>query len=732
MKKLEPKGFRLNERYRLQNAKLSIRDIFDVIVELVTNADDRYQILKIKGCIEIEVRRQRGGKGSILRVRDYADGMSSEQMDKKLQGYGQRVSGLEQGLNVRGTNSRGAKDIAALGLASFQSIPGDGFLHQCDIHHQFTPYQSEKLTARHRKDIGIEGGTGTLVTVRLDPGIKVPQHDKFIKDISNLVMLREIFSDPDRTIIVRDLNQNTKDRMHAAVIAGTDKTKVTFDVPGYPKATAKLVVKRAHKQFPRERNRFRTGGIIIKARHAIHEATLFDSRLETDPNAVWFYGKLTCPYIDQLWNDYDDAIERQEENAANNPFPIADPLRKTGLVREHPFVEALFGEVLKRLRPLVEDERKQAESQKATVESKETRKRLNKLESAAAKFMDDKQEDDESSRDPNKDDQSTKLQDKGYTLNPPFAQLVCGHSIKVWLNIRQDAFPEFQAGSDVRIKCLTDEISTSKSICGLEAHPTQENVLRAVWKVTAQKVTQTTGIRVRIGSIVEEIAFEVFSSEADKYKHVTSLQFSKNQYHVTTNNKRKSVDLRAPNSLVPVATVFDLDCSSNDFEITGKRTLKPSKVTGIAQCRFSVRTKRSGVSADLVAKVNGQEAIVRLVSVEPKGSGITIKLEDIDLVNQRYRWRNNVLEIAARHSSLRRYLGEQAAGFPGQEKQHFRVLLAEIVADAVCSKTLEKREASGQYENEDADWNFFYAEHSKLMTEFLPMAHSIQLQPSEA
>lgn len=143
MKKLESQDFRFDPRYRLQNAKLSIRDINDVFIELVTNCDDRYQVLGTQGKIEIEVQRQRGGKGSILRVRDHADGMSSKTMAEKLQGYGQRVSGLDKGENVRGTNSRGAKDIAALGKASFESIPDDGYFHRCDITHQFTPYSSE-------------------------------------------------------------------------------------------------------------------------------------------------------------------------------------------------------------------------------------------------------------------------------------------------------------------------------------------------------------------------------------------------------------------------------------------------------------------------------------------------------------------------------------------------------------------------------------------------------------
>jgi hypothetical protein len=345
--------------------------------------------------------------------------------------------------------------------------------------------------------------------------------------------------------------------------------------------------------------------------------------------------------------------------------------------------------------------------------------------------MEDKQDDDDLARDPNKGDQSVKLKERGYTLNPPFAQLVCGHSQKFWLNIRLEAFPEFQVGTDVQIKCLSDDIISSKGTCGLEAHPSQDGVLRAVWTVKAQKVTPATGIRVRVGSIVEETIIEIFATEADKYRHVTDLQFARKQYRVPTDNTMKSIVLMAPVKLISSSTPFEIECSSTDFELLGKRQLEPSKVTGIARCAFPVRIRRTGASGILKASVAGREATVNLVGTDPKGTGISIRIEDIDLVNQRYRWRHNVLEVAAKHPSLQRYLGAKSAGFPGQEKQHFRVLVAEIVADAVCSKIVDKREAVGSYDDEDTDWNFFYAEYSKLMTEFLPLAHSLQVQPGE-
>ena len=104
-----------SRRYWQQNAQMAVRDVYDALVELITNADDRYVLLKAKkGCIEIEVERRRKGTLSIVRVRDFADGMTLDDMTKKLKRVGDRVSGMEKGKPVRGTNSRGAKDVAIL------------------------------------------------------------------------------------------------------------------------------------------------------------------------------------------------------------------------------------------------------------------------------------------------------------------------------------------------------------------------------------------------------------------------------------------------------------------------------------------------------------------------------------------------------------------------------------------------------------------------------------------
>ena len=169
-----------DRRSVMQQARLAIRDIYDAIVELVTNSDDRYQRLNAAGTIEIVVERGRGKSERLLQARDFADGMTLDVMDEKLSRTGGRVSGMEEGFEVRGTNSRGAKDIAALGGVTFESIAAaDGLFHRCEITDGFVfkPSGTRHPSTELRRSIGVEGGSGTLVTVRLGANHPIPQYD---------------------------------------------------------------------------------------------------------------------------------------------------------------------------------------------------------------------------------------------------------------------------------------------------------------------------------------------------------------------------------------------------------------------------------------------------------------------------------------------------------------------------------------------------------------------------
>ena len=722
-----PREIQATRRTLIQAAKFAISDIYDAIVELVTNSDDRYQRLNCEGIIEIEVERRRGKGVQTLRVRDRADGMDASTMEKKLSVLGGRESGLDKGAEVRGTHSRGAKDIAALGRVIFESIAADGRYHKCEItpYLDFIPPESLAATRALRESIGIPEGTGTLVSLELDENQRVPQHDNLKDQIQRLVALRGVLRDERRTIILRDLGRSREDKLTAPSIDGTERVKETFAIPGYPDAHAKLFINRAKARFERERGRFRLGGIQIESRRGIHEATLFDSALESDPYALWFYGRLVCSYIDDLCNDSDNRFEARKAPSNVNPTYPLDPSRKSGLNRDHPFVQALYGEALKWLRPLVEQERKQEEHEKTKIESDATRKRLNALEKAALDFLRDSGEDEEPARDPDGEAAESRFMERGYALSPPFTQMIVGHSRLFWINVRQETFPEIEVGAGVQIECLSSEIAADKHYCGLEKHPTREGVLRAVWKVKAVSVTAATGLRVRIGSIVAESAIEVLGSEADRYRHVVGLQFEKNRYRMRTDRKQKKIRILAPIKMVARPTPIQVTVSSKEFGLSGQQILQPSNSLGVALCDLSVTCDGKESSATLVARLTDLETTATITSAPPLGAGLKIKLENIDLGAQRSRWRQNVLEIAARHPSLSRYLGD-APHFTGQESKHFRLLLAEVVADAVCARLVSRSVQARPEEFEDADWDLYYQLYSKHMTAFLPKAHQLQ------
>ena len=715
-------------RRLIQDSNIAIRDIFDAIVELVTNADDRYQVLNIPGQIEIElVRRRVSGDSTTLRVRDFADGMTSDVMDHRIGRTGGRVSGLELGLAVRGTNSRGAKDIAALGTVTFQSIAGDGRLHKCSItpYFDFERFEPAEVTSRERKRLGIAKGTGTLVTLKLDPSRRIPNPIILRTNLGRLVALRDILTDSRREVFLKD-DRKAPVRIAAPVLGGKDRVKVQFRVPGYPGANAKLTIRRTSEVLERERNRFRRGGILIKSRHAVHEATLFDKDLETDPHASRFFGRLVCDYIDELWNEFDLRVEKRAGNDPRNPMLVLDPSRRSGLTRDHPFVKALFAEALKRLRPLVEEERERAENERATIESAVTRKRLDALEKAASKFMERFSSEQEYSRDP-EGGKGRLFQERGYSISPPFVRIIQGHSIRCYLRVEQQAFPEIESGASVQIDCLTDEITTDKRFVALQPHATEEKRLQATWKLKGVRTSTATAMRVRVGPIAEEIMVEVLESEADRYRDIDSLCFQKQRYSFKLGGSKKRVRILAPMTLIREPVRIEVSVDNSRFKVSGDPLLSPRQELGVAICDLKIRvTGQDETNGIITARLGTKEATAELLGVHPLGAGIKIKLEDIGLGDQRYRWRQNVLEIAARHPVLKRYLGPPPK-FEGQDARHFRVVLAEITADAVCARLISNNVRTNPEEYEDADWDQFYAEYSRLITNFLPNAHKVQV-----
>ena len=227
-------------------------------------------------------------------------------------------------------------------------------------------------------------------------------------------------------------------------------------------------------------------------------------------------------------------------------------------------------------------------------------------------------------------------------------------------------------------------------------------------------------------------ALATLACAASLYRDIDQLTFRRKRYRVPADGKtRKTITLLAPIEKCPLKAPVDVTCSDSNVSIGGNPTMRPHPKQGIAKATFTVRCSSAEAAGTLKARIFDMEAQASIQGVAPRGSTISVKLEDIDLGSQRYRWRGNVLEIAVRHPAVKRYLGPPP-DFSGQDQKHFRVLVAEIVSDAVCSKIIERREMSGVYEDEEADFQFFSAELYSLSSEFAPLAHSLVLSDTEA
>jgi hypothetical protein len=170
--------------------------------------------------------------------------------------------------------------------------------------------------------------------------------------------------------------------------------------------------------------------------------------------------------------------------------------------------------------------------------------------------------------------------------------------------------------------------------------------------------------------------------------------------------------------------------------------MKNRKKFSVCACFFARRLTQS--DALIQATIHGRTAETKVRVFPEKDEGIPIKIElrDEDYENFRAKWaddegRPNVLFVSARHESLRRYLGP-GPEFEGQSTVHFRILLAEIVAESVCRKSLglECKERPWEFRWADLGKDHIIADTAfaalqKRMRRFVAEAHAIMLGDRE-
>jgi hypothetical protein len=363
------------DRVALQQADQAIRkDVLRALVEIITNSNDSYSRLedmgvRVSGEMIIDVWRKR--KNSVIRVRDFAEGMDDARMDVVVGTYGEATSGLKEDLHVRGMWGRGLKDaIFGLGYGYVNSIKDDMLYRSSlllkdgvptfDLHEPIPA--TEELRAKH----GIPEGNGTEIEIVVSrEDIKMPQFDNMRNYLQRHFELRTIMGSPSRLIILRSLSgaDRVKDE-HVLSYKPPRGEKVLderFEIEGFP-AAAHLQLLRSKIQLSTrgEEGDYADAGLLVISGGTVVSLTML--KFENDPYASFFYGSIRCDYLHDL---------------LKNDEPILTATRD-GINWTLPFTRALKQAVEARIEPLVQIEREHAMQDEQMKLDKRLRRKLDK------------------------------------------------------------------------------------------------------------------------------------------------------------------------------------------------------------------------------------------------------------------------------------------------------------------------------------------------------------------
>lgn len=752
MKLGQPINLHLAPRYYQFNRAFAIRDVFDALVELITNCDDSYHRLFKKslrsedgGPILIEYLEQRKGQPSHLIVHDRAEGMTLQEMNDRLGDVGTKRS--EEG--DRGFLARGAKDCTELGRMTFESIKDERY-YKCELtpKPQFIPWEDgKKATTDIRDRLHISRGNGTVVTLLIDQKHKLPRFESIVRDLPWHFALRDILSEDSHTkALLKNLNRPA-DRAEKLTYHHPDGDLVCdepFEIQGYDGATAHLKIWKSSETFEDTSDRFRRSGILIKGERAIHECSLLAPEFEKDPQGKKYFGRLECQYIDKVLREYDERREKDQPHDAKNPSLLIDPNRQHGLIREHPFTKVLFQVPSERLRALIAKDREAERSNERRIANEETQSRLDRLAKKASEFIKQQLEDIQELTEGEGIDKDA-FTKQGVFIFPTYLNVALGEERTLTYYVRTSLLDK--SDQQVSIEVGDPALTVLDAPFQLRPHRTKEDRLVGTFRVRGEALKDSVIIRAICGSLPKAQAIAaVVETKIEEHFFDSPLEFEHDDYRVREGS-RKSLELFAkyPEVVAEPTEVTLFSSDSAGIPTRGTCELIPVAGSNYARGEVIVQGRKLNAKAEIKAAVNGREASTQVKVVQkPPESNVPFKfdLSDEPCGNFRARWADHegkphLLWVLARHKSLSRYLGP-GPKFEGQKEPHFRVLLAEIIAEAVCSKSLELECKERTWEFRFADYkedhiiaNEVRARMQQRLRDFVADAHTVMLSDAE-
>ena len=760
-KPISSKEMKVTARVAKQLGDESMGSLWEAIVEFITNVDDSYERLanskKEKSWLgKCLIEYFPGGKKNFttLIVKDQAEGMSYETLNKCFGHYGEKQSGSAS----RGHAGRGAKDASSIGDVTVVSIK-DGLFSQIklDPHKVFHSYfVNQKAKKKDYDLIGLkQGKNGTAIMLEISPeksGYHLRASD-LLKKIPNHYALNQILDKKNKTLNLKFVSGKEIDETltHQEPEGDLVEEKVFYvnDYKDKYGEDSKVIFKLFKSKVPLDSGdgdkRFRQWGISVIGKKAVHEKSLLDINCDLSPEGKYYFGYLKTNLISRLLADYDENQKKKNSPLADNPTSIIDLKRVDGINRSHPASINIFRIPIDIIKKNLLIDRNSSENK--NIENENTKDALSQVAKECAKLMDDLFEED------NSDIEGIDIDPNQWKFIPPSQNINVGEKKNIYANTKKESLNSNLNTAFIKIakndqNCLN--LIQDKAI--FKESKRKKNVVYFKFEIEALTAKKNVLINVyqKEGQVKTSLNLNILSEKPRIFQH--DIEFENEIYNIK-NGKSRRIKIFAK-----VPEVLNDKMSNQSMEAKVFNS-KPEHVKVLGKCEFTLSNSNYAIGLLNVAGARlsaNNEIMIQLgdrrastfINVLNKEqdenenkSKFQFNIVKLKFGNQRYMWspqNPNTLEIAGEHDQLKRYLGKKEDGYPGQETSCFKALLAEIITEAMMQKRMT---ANSRYDPsvysvlidikniEDTIMNFIVKSNEEKFI-FLSNIHKILLKDS--
>lgn len=304
------------------------------------------------------------------------------------------------------------------------------------------------------------------------------------------------------------------------------------------------------------------------------------------------------------------------------------------------------------------------------------------------------------------------------------------------LTLRAPAPNGNQEAVEVRLSADEEALALESEHAVLQ-YSEERGYLHANVKLAGQEICDAVVVEATTAS--GEVAEAMGSVKAPREERMESpLEFARPSVTVKLNSPKRLLLLARGELVESAGQRAHVRISSDDFQVRGQYVEMNETETGHYRGWAKVVGTRSGAEGQLIAELGDHEAMcdlaVRDSELPPKG-GVSIKLVDkeVGIFRSQFDRENpNLLEIFAKHPTVARYLINEGEGnYGGQDTPHFRLLMAEIVAESVARRVMRDDDEDGGGVMRYRDTGQFLYAHQEKFQEFAKKAHRIMMPQRE-